>query len=81
MLTPMAGYADWIGPAITPESPARAAPKAKTPVNTRSDVDAQPGGHLGVVHAGPDDRSQAGALDEEPEGTAITRPKAMTKSR
>ena len=31
----MDGYADWIGPAMTPESPPSAAPKANTTVNTR----------------------------------------------
>ena len=78
----MGGYADWIGPAMTPESPPSAAPKAKTSVNTRSILMPSPRGHLGVEHAGADDRAQARALDHEPEQHRHrARPNTMTKSR
>jgi hypothetical protein len=35
MEAPMGGKADWMGPAMTPDSPASAVPNANTRVNTR----------------------------------------------
>src|SRR3989338_195660 len=81
IVTPTEGYADWIGPAITPESPPSAAPKAKTPVNMRS-----------VLIPGPAaiSASKTPARMIAPRrvfsirsqsASAMTSPKAITKSR
>ena len=78
----MDGYADWIGPAMTPESPPSAAPKAKTRGEHAVDVDPEARRHLGVEDAGADDRAQrACARSGARAATASASPNTMTKSR
>src|SRR3989338_8050314 len=71
IVTPTEGYADWIGPAITPASPPRAPAERRAEGEDAGEhavrVDPEARGHLGVEDPRADDRAETRLLDQEPE--------------
>ena len=80
-LTPIDGYADWIGPAMTPDSPPSAAPKAKTSVNTRPMSIPSPAAISASYTPARITAPRRVFSITSQSRTATSRPKAMTKSR
>src|SRR3972149_2949614 len=81
IVTPTEGYADWIGPGVTPESPPSAAPKAKTPVNMRSVLIPRPAAISASKTPARMIAPRRVFSIRSQSASAMTSPKAITKSR
>jgi hypothetical protein len=78
---PMGGWADWIGPATTPESAASAVPQTNTPVNTRRMSMPRPAAiSASYTPARMMEPSRVRSMRSH-SSTAMARPKTMTNIR
>ena len=65
--TPTCGRSPQIGVRMMPASAASAAPKPKTSMRKRGEVDAERAHHLAVMRAGLDDRAIGRLFEEQPD--------------